>query len=48
MTTNMTDTEIAALLTENDRRNEIMYAHFDVCVSVSPTSPFQFSGFLSR
>lgn len=29
MTTNMTDTEIAALLTENDRRNEIMYAHFD-------------------
>ena len=25
----MTDTEIAALLTENDRRNEIMYAHFD-------------------
>lgn len=29
MTTNMTDTEIAALLTENDRRNKIMYAHFD-------------------
>ncbi len=29
MTTNTTDTEIAKLLTENDRRNEVMYAHFD-------------------
>lgn len=29
MTTNTTDTEIAALLTENDRRNEIMFAKFD-------------------
>lgn len=29
MTINTTDTEIAALLAENDRRNEIMYAKFD-------------------
>lgn len=29
MTTNTTDTEIAALLAENDRRNEIMFAKFD-------------------
>ncbi len=29
MTTNTTDTEIAKLLTENDRRNEVMYAKFD-------------------
>ena len=29
MTTNMIDTEIAALLAENDRRNEIMFAKFD-------------------
>ncbi len=29
MTTNTTDTEITKLLTENDRRNEVMYAHFD-------------------
>ena len=29
MTTNTIDTEIAALLAENDRRNEIMFAKFD-------------------
>lgn len=29
MTTNMTDTKIAELLAENDRRNEIMFAKFD-------------------
>ena len=29
MTTNMIDTEIARLLAENDRRNEVMFAHFD-------------------
>ncbi len=29
MTTNTTDTEIAKLLAENDRRNEVMYAKFD-------------------
>ena len=29
MTTNTTDTEIAALLAENDRRNEVMFAKFD-------------------
>lgn len=29
MTTNTTDTEIARLLAENDRRNEIMFAKFD-------------------
>ena len=29
MTTSTTDIEIAQLLKENDRRNEIMYAHFD-------------------
>ena len=29
MTTNTTDTEIASLLAENDRRNEVMFAHFD-------------------
>ena len=27
--TNMIDTEIARLLAENDRRNEVMFAHFD-------------------
>lgn len=29
MTTSMIDTEIARLLAENDRRNEVMFAHFD-------------------
>ena len=29
MTTNMTDTKIAGLLAENDRRNEVMFAKFD-------------------
>ena len=29
MTTNTTETEIAKILAENDRRNEIIYAHFD-------------------
>lgn len=29
MTTNTTDTEIAKLLAENDRRNEVMFAKFD-------------------
>ena len=29
MTTNMTDTKIAELLAENDRRNEVMFAKFD-------------------
>lgn len=29
MTTNMTDTKIAELLAENDRRNDVMYAKFD-------------------
>lgn len=29
MTTNITDTEIAKILAENDRRNEIMFAKFD-------------------
>ncbi len=29
MTTNTTDTEIAKLLAENDRRNEVIYAKFD-------------------
>lgn len=29
MTTNTIDTEIAALLAENDRRNEVMFAKFD-------------------
>lgn len=29
MTTNMTDTKIAEILAENDRRNEIMFAKFD-------------------
>jgi hypothetical protein len=29
MTNNTTDTEIARLLKENDRRNDVMYAHFD-------------------